>query len=89
MSARQCGVPWGVCALCLGQGLERTVGVCRCPSCGVHYPRQAFDGPCSLPVTVLMEDSGGALAPVCASHAAHPSAAELKKYPLPRKEVRS
>lgn len=84
---RQCRTPWGVCALCLGQGLERSGSRCWCPACFRRYPERDFDGPCRLPVATLLEDEDGTVGAVCASHAAHARTAGLKKRPAPKRAV--
>jgi hypothetical protein len=83
MSTRQCGVPWGVCSQCLGEGLTASAGRCWCPRCGQAYASEAFTAPCPLRATVLLVDADGVMAPVCASHAANPRVEGWQRRRLP------
>jgi hypothetical protein len=73
-----CGVAWPVCPTCLGEGLLVSGGRARCPVCGGTWA-EAERAPCPDPGTVALADTAGAKGLVCASHAAHPSAAALRK----------
>lgn len=72
-----CGVTWPVCPACPGAVVVETAGRVRCERCGSSWP-SAERVPCPDPGTVVLADGAGAKGLVCASHAAHPSAAALK-----------
>jgi len=74
-------MPWAVCPHCVGEGLRSSVGRrWRCPRCGGEWD-EAERVPCPEPGTVALtnEGGGGIVRLVCASHAAHPSAARLRR----------
>lgn len=78
-----CGVPWPVCPDCLGVGLETSAGQSRCPRCRRVWPDDRVM-PCPWPASVRLADADTGEAVVgmgivCASHAAHPSAAGLRR----------
>ena len=73
---KPCGVPWPVCPNCVGQGLTMTGGRAICPRCDRAWA-QAEVVPCPWPRAAELADSSGATLAVCASHAAHPSGANL------------
>ena len=75
---RQCGVPWPVCPICLGTGMLVTGRLATCSRCGDTVPWHE-NYRCKEPVSTLLTDSSGAIAPVCASHAAHASVAKWPK----------
>jgi hypothetical protein len=72
-----CGVEWPVCARCPGVGLVSTAGRARCSRCGGEWPEREVS-PCPLPAVAVLVDGTGMKGHVCASHAAHPSAAGLR-----------
>lgn len=74
----RCGVPWPVCPVCLGEGLSVSAGRATCDRCGGSWP-EGERVPCPAPATVVLSDAAGEKGRVCESHAAHPSAAELRK----------
>jgi hypothetical protein len=72
-----CGVLWPVCPYDPGEGLVSSAGRSRCPRCGIEWP-DAERAPCPDPAAVVLSDDAGEKGCVCASHAAHPSAAGLR-----------
>lgn len=74
-----CGVPWPVCPSCPGARVGESAGRVRCERCGTSWPT-GERVPCPDPGTVALADAGGGgkVGLVCASHAAHPSAAQLR-----------
>lgn len=83
----RCGVPWAVCWHCQGEGLTSSAGISWCALCGREW-RTGLVEPCPWRAEVilgaapdLLEDHAGTRL-VCASHAAHPSAARLSQVRL-------
>lgn len=75
-----CGVPWPVCPSCPGARVWEGGGLVRCERCGREWPTSERV-PCPDPATVGLTDAGGGgtVRLVCPSHAAHPSAGELRR----------
>ena len=78
-----CGVLWGACSTCLGEGLvtavaapTETAPMVHCPWCHQRWSRADVE-PCPRPGVVMLADVQGAEAWVCRSHSAHASAAAL------------
>lgn len=85
----RCGVEWPVCPDCPGARVGESAGRARCERCGSSWPVEART-PCPDPATVGLVDSDGVTTGlVCASHAAHPSAALLRKVRPPGQGVGS
>jgi len=61
----------------MGQGLSITAGMATCAKCFRAWP-VAKIVPCPWPRAVMLVDADGGKRAVCASHAAHPSAGDLK-----------
>lgn len=84
-----CGVDWPVCPQCIGERLSVSAGRATCDRCGVSWA-EADRVPCPAPATVVLSDDPGEKGRVCESHAAHPSAAALRKalrlVPPPRRQ---
>lgn len=72
----RCGVPWPVCPDCLGEGLFASAGEAWCRRCLRRWKTSEVD-PCPWPAAELLSD-GSTTSRVCASHAAHASAAKLR-----------
>jgi hypothetical protein len=77
-----CGVQWGTCPHCIGEGLRPVPyfvalpgasPMVWCPKCSQQWPEKDMV-PCPRPGVVLLVDEEGGRAWVCESHAAHPSA---------------
>lgn len=75
--AARCGVQWPVCSDCVGVGLAMTASWASCPSCGRSWLRTEVV-PCPWAAAAELVDGTGKRVRVCASHAAHPSAAALQ-----------
>lgn len=74
----RCGAEWPVCPHCIGVGLWVAEGRATCDRCGGSWA-EAERVPCRSPATVVLSDDAGEKGRVCESHAAHPSAAGLRK----------
>jgi hypothetical protein len=67
----------------MGEGMSFGGGRAHCPRCGDFMPWQG-ESRCPHAVAVLLEDANGVVAPVCASHASHPSVSSWKRKSLRR-----
>ncbi len=72
-----CGVNWPVCPQCLGEGLEVSQGTATCAKC-LRVRCAHLVTPCPWTATVALGGGDDARL-VCASHAAHPSAGDLRR----------
>lgn len=63
-----CGLPWGVCPRCLGQGLASSARWSQCPRCRRRWPDLEVE-PCPWPAAATVTDRDGERLRLCASHA--------------------